>query len=115
MSSQGMYDPPPGQQNPPPYYPPPYPLPYYPPPVPAEQGRGQALAGVILGSIGLIAWLLPILGYPIAIVGIIMAVKGRRSFSRRTMATVGLVLPIIALVLTVISSFIGLAALSSHP
>ncbi len=101
------------QNQPPPYYQqPPYPQPY-PPPV-LEPGRGQALAGVILGGIGLIAWLLPLIGYPVSITGLVLAIRGRRSFSRRTMATVGMILCIIALVLTVISSFIGIAAYRSY-
>ena len=77
-----------------------------------EPGSGQALAGVILGGIGLIAWLLPLIGYPVAIVGLVLSIKGQRSFSHRTMATVGVVLSAIALALTVISSIIGVALLS---
>lgn len=72
-----------------------------------RQGDGQAVAGLVLGIIGLIAWLIPFFGYPVSIVGIIMAALGRRSVSRHGMATVGLVLAIIALVLTFISSVYG--------
>jgi len=72
-----------------------------------ERGRGQALAGVILGGVSLIAWLLPFIGYPVSITGLVLAILGRRSFSRRTMATVGMILCIVALVLTVINSILG--------
>jgi hypothetical protein len=47
----------------------------------------------------MIAWLIPLIGVPTSIVGIVLAALGRRSVSRRTMATVGLVLASIALVL----------------
>ena len=74
---------------------------------PPEQGRGKAVAGLVLGIISMIAWLLPIVGLPISIVGIVLAAQGRRSVSRRTLATVGLVLSIIALVLTLINAALG--------
>ena len=66
-----------------------------------EPGRGQAVAGLVLGIIGLLAWLIPLLGLPVSIVGIVLSALGRRSVSRRTMATIGLVLSIISLVLTI--------------
>lgn len=72
-----------------------------------EQGRGMAVAGLVLGIISMIAWLIPLFGLPISIVGIVLAALGRRSVSRRTMATVGLVLAIIALVLTLINAVLG--------
>ena len=92
-------------QNQPPFYPQPYPA--YAPAV-SEPGSGQAVAGMILGIIGLIAWLLPLIGYPVSITGLVLALKGRRAFSRRTMATAGVVLSAIALGLTVLSSLIGI-------
>src|SRR5262249_34675406 len=67
----------------------------------------QAVAGLVLGIIGLIAWYLPLFGTPIGIIGVVMSVMGRRSASRRTMATVGLVLCIISLVLSWLSSAYG--------
>ena len=108
-SQPSMYPP----QNQPPMYPQQNQAQPYPATAP-EPGSGQALAGVILGGIGLIAWLLPLIGYPVSITGLVLSIRGRRSFSRRTMATVGMILCIIALVLTVISSFIGIAAYNSY-
>ncbi len=100
--------PPPPPYIPPSYTPPPYPPqpnPYagYPMPVPqAERGRGQAVAGLVLGIISLVAWLIPLIGAPVSIVGIILAALGRRSLSRRTMAGWGLALSILGLLLTII-------------
>ncbi len=74
---------------------------------PPEKGRGMAVAGLVLGILGMIVWLLPFLGLPVSIVGIVLAVQGRRCVSRRTMATIGLVLSIIALVLTLINGVLG--------
>ena len=61
----------------------------------------------MLGIIGMFAWLIPLFGLPISVVGIIMAALGRRSVSRRKMATIGLVLSIIALILTLLSAAFG--------
>lgn len=62
----------------------------------------KAKTSLILGIIGLIAWLLPLAGYPITIVGIVKASKSLKC-SKSGMATAGLVLSIIGLVLTVIN------------
>jgi hypothetical protein len=72
----------------------------YPPATP-EIGRGFALAGLILGIFALLTSPVPFFGLPITIVGIVLSSVGRRSWSRRKMATWGLVLCIIALVMTV--------------
>ncbi len=72
-----------------------------------DQGSGQALAGLVLSIISMIAWLFPLAGVPLAILGIIFSALGRRSFSRKTMATVGLVLSIIALVLALGNAALG--------
>jgi hypothetical protein len=74
---------------------------------PPEKGQGMAVAGLVLGIISMIAWLLPFIGLPISVIGIVLAALGRRSVSRRKMATVGLVLSIIALVLTFINAALG--------
>jgi hypothetical protein len=76
--------------------------------MPVDTRRGQALAGLILGIISMIAWLLPFLGFPIAIVGIVFASLGMRSTTRKGMAIAGLILAILALVLTIINSLLGI-------
>lgn len=80
-------------------------VPAYPPqPV---QTNGAAVAALVIGIISIIAWLLPIVGIPLSIVGIVYGNRGRRLFTNRTMATVGLVLCIIALVLAAINGLAG--------
>ncbi len=68
--------------------------------------NGKATAGLVLGIIGMIAWLIPLFGYPVNIVGIILSAIGRKS-ENKSKATVGLVLSIIGLVLTLGNSIAG--------
>lgn len=126
---QGSYPPPPAYPsqplNPaqplyqqPGAYPPPGAYPQgYPPygmPRPHDQGGGLAIAGLVLGIISMIAWLLPICGGLTSIIGIVLSALGRRSVSHRTMATVGLVLSIIALVLTIANAVAGAVIMSRN-
>lgn len=93
-----------------------------------EQGRGLALAGFVLGIASMLGGVLGIvsvfvciwfihsaglasmlaiygilLEVPITITGITLSAIGLRSISRRTIATWGLILSIIALILTILS------------
>lgn len=134
-ASPEAYPPPPTQYDQPAAYPPPptqydspgaYPPPQYqqqgympqgayapqgyaamPGAAPAERGGGFAIAGLILGIISTVAAILPICGFPISIVGIVMSALGRRSVSKRTMATIGLVLAIIGIILAALSAAYG--------
>ncbi len=85
-----------------------YPGAAYVPPV-AQQGPngGFAIAGLVLGIVSLVFFWTLYLGIPAAIVGIVLSILGRRSPQRRTMATVGLVLSILAIVFALCE--IGLA------
>ncbi len=68
---------------------------------PAVDKPGFAIAGLVLGIVSAVAWLLMILiSYITGIVGIIMSVKGLKT-SRKNMAIAGLILNIIGLVLAV--------------
>lgn len=68
--------------------------------------NGHALASLILGLISIIAWIIPLFGIPIAIIGIIMGVMGRKS-SKKGMATAGLVLSIIFLLASIANAGLG--------
>ncbi len=72
-----------------------------------NSGNTAALVGFILGLCSIIAWFIPLFGYPVTIVGIIFSVLGLKSNIRKGMATVGLVLSIIFLVITLINSLAG--------
>ena len=66
-----------------------------------------ALVGMILGFCSIIAWLLPFLGYPTAITGIVFSSLGMKSNLKRGMAITGLVLSIVFLCLTFVNSCAG--------
>jgi hypothetical protein len=67
-----------------------------------DRRGGFAIAGLVLGIIGIVVALVPICGLPVSIVGIVMSALGRQSVLRRTMAGWGLALSIIGLVLSVL-------------
>lgn len=79
---------------------------------------GFAIAGLVLGIIAIVSSWYPVFGLPIPIVGIVMSALGRRSVSYRTMATVGLVLSIIAIAIGILTTalvIISVIASSTHP
>lgn len=83
-----------------------------------DKRMGFAIAGLVLGIIAIISSWYPVCGMPIPIVGIVMSALGRRSVSYRTMATVGLVLSIIAIAISILTTalvIIAAIASSTHP
>lgn len=66
----------------------------------------NGVAGFVLGIISIFAWLLPLIGYPVSIVGLVLSVKARKT-TPNGLATAGMVLSIIGLCLTAINSFLG--------
>jgi|YelNatPaOPRAMG01_1025707.scaffolds.fasta_scaffold75292_1 hypothetical protein len=66
----------------------------------------MAVVSLILGILSLGAWLLPICGLPMAATGLVLGIVGRES-SRRGMATTGLVMSVISLILGIGSAAIG--------
>lgn len=69
-------------------------------PVAVHDPRGKATASLVLGIVGLLAWLSPMLGTVIGIIGIVMGTMGRKSTARGR-ATAGLVLSILTVVASV--------------
>lgn len=61
--------------------------------------------GFGLGSI--LAWIIPLIGYPITICGIVYSSKGLKSETSKGKAIAGLILSIIFLIVTVINSILG--------
>lgn len=80
---------------------------YYNTEPPKEEGKGFAIAALVLGCCGLFAWCLPLLGYPVTIVGIIMGIIGIKKGAGKTMAIIGLILSILFLLLTLGNSILG--------
>jgi DNA-directed RNA polymerase subunit RPC12/RpoP len=67
---------------------------------------GKATTSFWLGIVGMIAWILPIVGLPVSIAGLITGGLGLDS-EKRGKAVVGIVLSIIALLLSIANGVIG--------
>ena len=70
------------------------------------ENSNRAVATLILGLVSIVTWLFPIAGYITTILAIVFATKGRHS-EKKGMATAGLVLGIIFLVVTLLNSILG--------
>lgn len=66
----------------------------------------QAVTGFILGLVSILAWFIPLFGFPITILGIIFSSLGLKS-SKKNLAIAGLVLSIVFLLVTMANSFLG--------
>lgn len=73
-----------------------------------EKADKSATAGFVLGLVSIIAWFIPLFGYPISICGIVFSAKGLKSKTNKGKAIAGLVLSIVFLVFTFINSMAGL-------
>lgn len=71
-----------------------------------EAGSGKSVASLVLGILGMLAWLLPIIGLPVTITGLVLGIRSMNS-TNKGMAIAGLTLSIIGLVLTIINASIG--------
>jgi len=69
---------------------------------------------LILGIISIPIALFAICGYICAILGFIFSILGRRSVSKRTMATVGMILSIIGFIAAIASSVVGVMLTQQH-
>ncbi len=115
------YMPPPGYPPPgPAYMPPPgYPQPgpgYMPPPRYAQSflpggvyvspipdpNKGMAIAGFVLGIVSLCLLCVPVVGTLVAALGIVFSAVGQKSVTSRGLAVAGLVLSIIATVISIL-------------
>lgn len=72
-----------------------------------EKGKTQAIIGLILGLVSIIAWYIPLIGFPVTICGIIFSAIGMKSQTNKGKAIAGLTLSIIFLIITIINSFLG--------
>lgn len=71
-----------------------------------ENNNKFAIAALVLGIVSILTWLFPIAGYITTIIAIVLGVKGRKS-EKRGMATAGMVLGIIFLIITLLNSILG--------
>lgn len=66
----------------------------------------KAMTGFILGLCSIVAWFIPIIGFPVTITGIVFSAMGM-SEKTKEKAIAGLVLSIIFLIFTLINSLAG--------
>jgi hypothetical protein len=66
----------------------------------------SAIVSVTLGTVTLLAWLLPVAGIPISIAGFALGRRGRTS-SIRTLALTGMGLNLFGLILSVVNGYLG--------
>ncbi len=71
-----------------------------------DKGAKRAKVGFILGLVSILAWLLPIIGLPVTVCGIVFSSMGLSSTARGK-ARVGLILSIIFLILTILNGIVG--------
>lgn len=73
---------------------------------PQNSAKGFAIASMVLGIVGFVAWCLPIIGFPVTIVGLVLGIiainKGTKG-----MAVAGVIMCAITLVITLINSVLG--------
>ncbi len=70
------------------------------------ESKGMSIASMVLGICGLVAWCIPLLGYPVSIVGLILGILGRKK-GGKGMAMAGIILCVITLLLTLVNSVAG--------
>lgn len=71
------------------------------------------IAGFILGLVSIIAWFIPFIGFPVAIVGIVLSSMNLKTQSRK-LNIIGLVLCCVFLLVTMINSALGAAYFMFH-
>lgn len=74
---------------------------------------GKSIASFVLGLVGLIAWLLPLVGYPVTIVGLILGCTARKN-EKNGFSLAGIILSAITLALTLGNSILGVIMVQSQ-
>lgn len=67
---------------------------------------GLGIAALVLGIVGVLAWIIPIIGLPVGIVALVFGILGLKK-SSKGMSIAGIVLGAVCLVLTIINGAIG--------
>ena len=69
----------------------------------------KAKAGFILGLVSIVAWFIPIIGFPVTVCAIVFSSLGLKSVPNHGKAVAGLILGIIFIVITMINAILGAA------
>ena len=73
---------------------------------PVSTKKDSSTVGLVLGLVSIIAWIIPLIGFPVTICGIIFSAKSLNTPGRGK-AMAGLILSIIFLCLTILNSIVG--------
>jgi Protein of unknown function (DUF2510) len=73
---------------------------------PQQDLSGKATTSMVLGLVGIVAWFLPIVGFPVTITGLVFGIKARHSAGRGK-AIAGIVLCSIFLTVSVVNAALG--------
>lgn len=73
-----------------------------------EEKKGMSIASLVLGCFGLVAWCLPLLGYPVTIAGLVLGIIGIKK-GGKGLAIAGIILSAIFLICTLVNSILGAA------
>jgi serine/threonine protein kinase len=68
--------------------------------------RKSCIMGFVLGVLGLFAWFIPLIGFPVTITGLVLSLNGLRSPMTK-LASAGISMNTIFLVITIINSAVG--------
>lgn len=71
-----------------------------------EKIGGKSIASFVLGLVGIIAWILPLIGYPVTITGLVLGCIARKK-EKNAFSLTGIILSSITLGITLINSIIG--------
>ena len=88
--------------------PPPAPGPASPPHHPEGGPTGLAIASLILGVLGLLAWCIPLFGFPVTLTGLVLGALAMRT-PGQTLAIVGVALSFLGLLASLINCIVGIA------
>ena len=72
----------------------------------SKESNGKSVASFVLGIIGMMAWCLPILGFPVGVVGLTLGIHEKNS-SSKMMTLAGIILNILCLALCVFNTLLG--------
>lgn len=71
-----------------------------------EKIGGKSIASFVLGLVGIVAWILPLIGYPVTITGLILGCIARKN-EKNAFSLTGIILCSITLGITLINSIMG--------
>lgn len=69
--------------------------------------KTMAIASLVIGVINLCAWFLPICGFPLGIVGIVLGYFGMKDPTQKTLAIIGIALSAIGILLACGNAIFG--------